>query len=454
MQHRIQSMSEDEQILTLIKQYPLGASLQEISENLPESMPRRTLQRRLSALVDQAILTRVGSGSAVRYSIAQTEVQALTYDINYSPEALEIEHYVNQHVSKRRPVGYQREFLESYQPNKTFYLPEKVRQDLQIRGQQNLAEKPAGTFARKILDRLLIDISWNSSRLEGNTYSLLETQRLIQFGEMAHGKTAFESQMILNHKAAIQFLIESIDDIHYNLYTICSIHALLSENLLGNTQASGRLRKIPVGISHTVYHPLEIPQLIEEYLSIILQKVSQINDPFEQAFFLMVHIPYLQAFEDVNKRVSRLAANISLIKNNLCPLSFIDVPDKNYIDGMIGVYELNRIELLRDLFVWSYNRSVLKYSAIQHSLGEPDRFKMRYREEIKTLIREIILGLAVPSATSSLIQNWADVKVELPDRKRFVEVVENELLSLHLGNIVLYRITPEQFKAWQEIGNG
>jgi Fic family protein len=183
----------------------------------------------------------------------------------------------------------------------------------------------------------LIDLSWNSSRLEGNTYSLLETERLLQLGESAEGKDAREAQMILNHKAAIELLVEQADEIGFNRYTILNLHALLSDNLLPDPRASGRLRSIAVGIDGSVYHPLEVPQLIEECFQQILDTATAITNPFEQAFFGMVHLPYLQPFEDVNKRVSRLAANIPLIRQNLSPLSFIDVPLRAYIDGLLGV---------------------------------------------------------------------------------------------------------------------
>jgi len=99
-------------------------------------------------------------------------------------------------------------------------------------------------------------------------------------------------------------------------------------------------------------------------------------------------MPYLQPFEDVNKRVSRLSANISLIRRNLCPLSFVDVPDRAYIDGILGVYELNRIELLRDVFVWAYERSCARYSAVRQSLGEPDPFRLRYRKKIYEFVAQ------------------------------------------------------------------
>ena len=134
-----------------------------------------------------------------------------------------------------------------------------------------------------------------------------------------------------------------------------------------------------MGIDGTVYHPLEVPQLIEECFDKILDTAAAITDPFEQAFFALVHLAYLQGFEDVNKRVSRLAANIPLIRGNLCPLSFVDVPERAYIDGVLAIYELNRVELLRDVFVWACERSSARYSAVRQSLGEPDPFRLRYR---------------------------------------------------------------------------
>jgi Fic/DOC family len=154
--------------------------------------------------------------------------------------------------------------------------------------------------------------------------------------------------------------------------------------------ASGRLRIRDVEISGTVFLPLSIPQKIAECFELTLRNASAIIDPFEQAFFVMVHLPYLQPFEDVNKRVSRLAANIPLIQKNLCPLSFIDVPDKAYIEGTLGVYELQRPELLRDVFVWAYERSCQRYLAIRQSLGEPDAFRLKHRAMLIDAVQFIV----------------------------------------------------------------
>jgi len=310
--------------------------------------------------------------------------------------------------------------------------------------------RPAGTYARKILDRLLIDLSWNSSRLEGNTYSLLETERLLELGEAAEGKDAFEAQMILNHKAAIELLVEQATEVGFNRYTILNLHALLSDNLLADPQACGRVRSIAVGIGGTVYRPLEVPQLIDECFQQILDTAAAITDPFEQAFFAMVHLPYLQPFEDVNNRVARLVANLPFIRENLSPLSFVDVPERAYVDGNLGVYELNRIELLRDVFVWAYDRSCKRHSAVQQSLGEPDAFRLRYRNLIAELVTAIVDGSMNKKTAAAFIKQRAMRVVPSADRNRFVEVVETEVMGLHEGNIARYRVRPSQYHDWRK----
>jgi Fic family protein len=133
-----------------------------------------------------------------------------------------------------------------------------------------------------------------------------------------------------------------------------------------------------------------LPQRIEELFRIVLEMAAEIRDAFEQSFFLMVHVPYLQPFEDVNKRVSRLAANIPFIRHNLSPLSFIDVGERDYIEGLLGVYELTRIELLRDIFVRAYERSCQQYVAVRQQLVPPDIVRLRYRTQLSALIAAIV----------------------------------------------------------------
>jgi len=205
------------------------------------SFNRRTLQRRLARLEKAGRILIAGAGRATLYlPIVTTEKSTETNDgISLSIAAQEIQNRISRPLSARQPVNYQREFIDRYQPNVTWYLPAAIRNHLMDIGRRIGIDYAAGTYIRQILDRLLIDLSWASSRLEGNTYSLLETERLIAFGEAAPGKTPFETQMVLNHKAAIEFLVDAVDEIGFDRRTILNLHVLLSDNLLGNTAYFG-----------------------------------------------------------------------------------------------------------------------------------------------------------------------------------------------------------------------
>ena len=448
--------STHEAVLKAVAQSAAGANIEQIEAQLPQPPTRRTLQRWLNALVGQGRLRKEGQARSTRYLLpvqaAPEAADAAPGDVFFplSDEARAIDIAVRQPVQHRTPVGYRRSFLDSYRPNTTFYLHAALRAELQALGQVAAHNEPAGTYARSIANRLLIDLSWNSSRLEGNTYSLLETERLLSAGDAAEGKGALEAQMILNHKAAIEFLMDCTLDMGFNRYTLLNLHALLSDNLLPDPTASGRLRTVAVGIGQAVFLPLEGPQLIAECFAQVLDTAAAIQDPLEQAFFAMVHLPYLQPFEDVNKRVSRLAANIPLIQHNLCPLSFVDVPPAAYISAMLGVYELNRIELLRDVFAWAYKRSCARYSAVRQSLGEPDPFRLRYRALIFDTVAEVVRAAMNKQRAIAFVARQARQHLPPADQHRFVEVTETELMSLHEGNMARYRLRPSEFEAWRQ----
>ena len=457
------SQNDLESIVKVVGIFPSGAGIEEIYSALEGRVPRRTLQRRLALLVEQKHLIKEGRARASRYRLPVITGKANPREepnifvargevyIPLSPDGEESKKAIHKPIQGRQPVGYNRTFLDSYRPNSTFYLTRETRQRLYEIGRSPEEQRMAGTYARQIFNRLLVDLSWNSSRLEGNTYSLLETERLLEQGEAAEGKKEMETQMLLNHKDAIELLVEQAAEVGFNRYTILNLHALLSNNLLADPQACGRLRTVPVMIYGSVYHPLEIPQLIDECFGQLLSLASEIEDPFEQAFFAMVHLPYLQPFLDVNKRVSRLASNIPLIRRNLCPLSFLDVPDRAYIDGTVAVYELNRVELLRDVFIWAYQRSCARYSAIRQSLGEPDPFRLRYRQQIKSLVAEVVRDCMDKRKAVHRIAGRSETDISPSDRSRFIEVVETELSNLHEGNFTRYGLRPLEFADWKKV---
>ena len=263
---------------------------------------------------------------------------------------------------------------------------------------------------------------------------------------MAQGKEAIETQMILNHKAAIEMLIEGANEANFDAFTFKNLHAILSQDLMSNPDASGRLRRRPVDIFGTVYLPVALPQLIEDHFQVLLNKAAVIPDPFEQAFFLMVHLPYLQPFEDVNKRVSRIGANLPLFKHNLCPLSFIDVPERAYIEGNLGVYELNQVDLLRDVFVWAYERSCQRYLAITQTMVEPNPLKIKYREALILGVQSIVKNLREP--TPALLAEVAREHVVGSDQAIFQQMLQEAINQLHEGSIARYRLRRSEFIAW------
>lgn len=461
MARRIQE-EELQAIEEAVRRHKGGATAQQIADLLQEPPPRRTLQYRLKYLVDHRRLVMEGEGRWARYRLPQVQAVVGTAAgraearaegeavLPLSRPGAEIQAYVRKLPEARKPVGYNGAFLNAYWPNESFYLSAAERAHLREVGTPAIAGQPAGTYAKQILNRLLIDLSWNSSRLEGNTYSLLDTKRLIDLGEEAEGKERLEAQMILNHKDAIEFLVGTAEEIGFNRYTILNLHALLANNLLADSDAAGRLSHIGVGIERSVFHPLEVPQLIEECFDQILATASAIADPFEQAFFAMVQLPYLQPFDDVNKRVSRLSANIPLIKGNLSPLSFEGVPRGAYTDAVLGVYELNRTELLRDVFIWAYERSAARYAAVWQSLGEPDPFRLRHRAALREVVGAVVRARMDKKQATKHVSTWTNQHIDTAERERFRETAESELLSLHEGNFARYQIRPSEFAAWRE----
>ena len=445
-----------------IARHPDGVGMDDLHAALADIVSRRTLQRRLGELVEHEQVDTEGRGRGLRYRRpprnsavditervnATDEIRGETY-IPVSSAGQEVLDYVRQPVQGRKPVGYNRDFLEGYRPNETRYLPPDVCDHLHNIGRSPDGERPAGTYARDILGRLLIDLSWASSRLEGNTYTRLDTQNLIELGQAAEGKDRREAQMILNHKAAIELLVEQAENIGFTPFTFFNLHAQLSENLLADPGEGGRLRQRIVEVSGTVFHPPGMPQQVEAYFRMILDKAKAIEGAFEQAFFIMVHIPYLQPFVDVNKRVSRLGANIPLIQRNLCPLSFVDVPERAYVEGTLGVYELTKVDLLRDVFVWAYERSCQRYMAIRETIADPDPMRLRYREVLIAVVAEIVKGLQSPDEAA--VRAVAANLVPPQDLDHVVELALADLRDLHEGNVSRYRLRLSEYRNWQPL---
>lgn len=168
--------------------------------------------------------------------------------------------------------------------------------------------------------------------------------------------------MILNHKHAIEYLLESKNQNRLTKQIFCELHTLLGKGLIHDTYL-GIFRNSSLKIGGSQYTPPQIPSLLEGEFELFLQKLCAISAPFEQSLFILVFVPYFQAFIDINKRTSRLAANIPLLSHGLPPLSLIEVKERDYINSILSVYELNNIELLSDLFTKNYIHNMTRYTS-------------------------------------------------------------------------------------------
>jgi Fic family protein len=416
----------DQAILDYIAEHP-GAGRVAIRRGAAPDTSETTVWRALKRLVDEGRLEVAGRGRATSYTIAGSAV---------------VRAHLTTPYNRRLPVNYRKEFLDNYIPGRTYYIAEADRTRLREAGQPVGGRLPAGTYARRILEQLLVDLSWASSRMEGNTYDILQTERLIRFGEEAAGKDRKEALMILNHKEAIQYVVDNLDQITLTRVDLFNIHALLSDGLLGDPGMAGRLRAMAVGISHSSYRPLDDAITIAEEFDILLEKAGQITDPFEQSFFLLVHIPYLQAFVDINKRTSRIASNIPLLKADLAPMSFMTMDDSDYIDGLIGVYELNNVALLREVYIDSYITSAEKYRILRAEVETPEKAALAYREFVREAVRRCVLDYKGFRADE--VGAMAD-RANIPERDRdaVVAYVGEQVRGLHEGNVIRYRLRPE-----------
>ena len=420
----------DQEILDYIAVHP-GSGREEIRRHAAPDASSPTIWRALKRLREENKLEVSGKGRATGYSLAGAAV---------------VRAHLAEPYNRRKPANYNKDFIDRYVPGRSFYLSIAERQRLRDAGTPTMPPLPAGTYAQRVLERLLVDLSWASSRMEGNTYSILETERLIRFGEEASGKDRKEAVMILNHKEAIQYIVDNLDAITISRPDITNIHALLANGLLADPAMAGRLRRMPVGITHSSYRPLGDRFEIEEEFTILIEKAVAITDPFEQSFFLLVHIPYLQAFDDINKRTSRVASNIPLLKEDLAPMSFLTMDDGDYIDGLIGIYELNNVALLRDAYMDAYMTSAENYRVLRAELEMPDKAALVYREFVREAVRRSVLDRKQfdPELVTAMA---AEAGVPEEDRAQVVNYIRQEFRGLHEGNVIRYRLRPADLEA-------
>jgi len=436
-------------------QFEYGASLEEISAVMPISLEKRTLQRRLDLLKEQGAIKVVGKtkstryvATAVHYRPAPKLAEPHTARVELSGPASLTLHSVSQPIEQRYPVSSNNFFLEAYRPNIDHYLTEEERKQLHTLGKTKFRGFSPGTYAKGVLQQLIVDMACHSSRLDGGHYGMPQTEALVQRGELFEHAGEMDHQMVLNHQDAVEFLAENIEEIGLDNYSVRNLHGLLTNNMLLDPAAAGQLRQLPMELDGSVYRPLSNPRHIQDRFMLLLEKANQISDPFEQAIFLMVQIPYLQPFAEMNTAVSRMVANIPLMRNNLMPLVFNELTTELYDKALLGIYELNRVELMKDVFISTYRSSAERYATVRHSFGEPDPFRIRYREQIRATISGVVTGNMIHQDAEAFIRDKAR-NFPAMDQLEFIELVESELAGLHDGNIARYWIKPSEFMVWK-----
>lgn len=298
-------------------------------------------------------------------------------------------------VGKRAKVGYKEEFLGEYVPNQSAYLTQSQKEQLHRacpRGSFDAGDpKVAGAIRR-----FMADLSFNSSAFEGVQAKYADTISFLEGNITSQNISPIDATILRNHYSCIRFIIDNThhprqpSDIAVSEYDCRNIHAQLSDGLLNDRRAQGRLRYEHVEIRDSCYIPPEQPDIISKEFSSIMKKASEIVDPFEQSLFLLVHIPYLQPFEDCNKRTSRLVCNVPLLANGILPVSWSEVAPRDYADALLCIYEKNSVYGLTGVFVESCMRSFERFE-LAGKERQPDRLEITYAKQIATAVKNRIV---------------------------------------------------------------
>jgi Fic family protein len=430
------------------------------------NVPDRTLRNWLKDLVEEGAIESRGERKGRRYRLVERPAVVVpgagAIAVEGQPPALAVQQIftsesqglikrIEAPLYTRPPATYREEWLQTYIPNERAYLTPQQRQELAALGKRDPLYRRAGTYIKKIYDRLLIDFSFNSSRLEGNTYTLADTERLVLQGTAAPGKPNAERIMILNHKEAIAYLVRHVDILQPDENTIRTLHYLLADSLVA-PEAAGQIRDESIRVSGTTYAPLDGRDRLTRLLHLLLEKAQAITDPFEQSFFLLVHISYLQAFVDVNKRTARLASIIPLIRGDYVPQSFVDVDQDAYLKATIAVYELNEVGPLADVYAWSYQRTCQRFETTAQVVGF-DEIAALYRQPRRALVTDLVRAKVPQDKVAEWITAHVTGNVEPQHREKFISDVVAELENLDASRIGGLGITREELEAWQELRN-
>ncbi len=308
-----------------------------------------TVKRVLSDMVKKGLLLLKGSGRSTSYVI--TSFGRLFVGID-------AKEYISKDPDKRYGLDrYNFELLSSF-PKEIFTKEELDYLNDITKAYGEKVKELTPAIQKKELERLIIELSWKSSKIEGNTYTLLDTEKLILKNEKAEGKTKEESSMILNHKDAFSFIYQNRESFkEIKKEDVEELHRLLVKDM----NVSYGLRKNPVGISGSKYLPLDNVYQTEEALDDLLKKINEMKTSFSKALLSILGISYIQPFEDGNKRTSRLLADAILLAGQCAPLSYRNVDEKEYKEAVIAFYEINSIIPFKKIFVEQYKFAAKNY---------------------------------------------------------------------------------------------
>jgi len=339
-----------ELILNFLKNKP-NSSSKEIFEGLNSVVSYATVKRYLSRLLRENHITQQGNAKNSRYTLSPT------FNLFYS---INLDEYYSKEIDEREILtGYNFSLIpETLQKVPLFTAEELILlKSLQKKFAENIAQLSEIEY-EKDMERLAIDLSWKSSQIEGNTYSLLETERLLKDKLTAAGKTKDEAIMLLNHKDAIDFVVSNSNYfLSLSVAKIEELHSILIKELGVNRN----IRRRRVGITGTNYRPLDNEFQIREALQHTCDLINNREIIFEKALFALVLLSYVQAFLDGNKRVARITANSLLVANKYCPISFRTVDSIDYKKAMLLFYEQNNISAFKQIFINQFKFAVENY---------------------------------------------------------------------------------------------
>lgn len=349
-------------------------------------------------------------------------------------------------ISARPKVKYEPEFLRSYIPNESFYLSAEQRKLL-------MSICPKGAFnatdqrVAKEVRRFMADLTHNSSAFEGVDIKYADTISFLEENIASRHMSPIDAVILRNHYNAILFIIENThyprqpEDIVVSEYDTRNIHAYLSDGLLNDRRKQGRLRHEHVEIRDSSYIPTDIPAVIAAEFRELMNKAAAIEDPYEASFFLLVHIPYLQPFEDCNKRTARLICNIPLLSNGILPISWAEVNQRDYTDSLLCVYEKNSTYGLSEVFVEAFRRSYERFD-IAINQRQPSVLEVSHAPQIKDAIRKRVLH-----DDRTLPRGIEPIQIE-----EFEALIDDILKGIRLNEMVgaPYRLKPEEIRAWIE----